>query len=541
MFILGVAVLFCYLNNVTLFAACMALNEKRVGENRHFVTCRKTKSKEKLKEDGKSAGYVFCCGGTPPTSRDESESLLDKFPRWLLPKIVLKTPLKIIILVIFAGYLAAAIYGCVNIKEGLEFKQLVSEDSYFYRYTTWRDDYFKKQITITFVIDSTYTYSDPAVQAKVAGLLSSAKSDSFFVDNYELSWLASFKNSSYYDGSSEENFISALRVFFNDEDFQSFENDVVIDGTNSKITASRVYVYTEHLKDTQTEGKLMLRSREIASASSLNCFAFSFWFIYYEQYIAVLPQSIQSVGIALVAVFVVTCFFMPHPLLIIYVTIAVLMIMVGVFGFLYYVDVALSAITMIHLIMSIGFSVDFAAHICHGFMTAQGETRHARVRQAIDTTGAPIFHGFVSSTLALVVLAFANSYIFRTFAKVMALVLIFGITHALLLLTVILSWLGPAKLNLVEEVPKTGRDSKSEPTELNANGIIANGYAVPLSGVSDGILKYPKKGNLFSEIERSPTSLSSHRTEQNHEETKYDIYIAGKGFIDSSFRGRNDR
>ncbi|KAH3806515.1 hypothetical protein DPMN_134838 [Dreissena polymorpha] len=119
------------------------------------------------------------------------------------------------------------------------------------------------------------------------------------------------------------------------------------------------------------------------------------------------------------------------------------MIMAGVFGFLLYLNVALSSITMIELIMSIGFSIDFTAHICHGFMTSRCETRDAKVRDAIDKTGAPIFHGAVSSVLGIIVLAAAKSYIFRTFAVVMGFVLFFGITHTLLLLPVVLSWIGP--------------------------------------------------------------------------------------------------
>ena len=414
---------------------------------------------------------MFCCGGTPPTSREESESFLDKFPRWLFPKIVLRTPLKIIIFVIFAGYLAAAIYGCVRFKQGLEFRQLVAEDSYYYKYATWTQDYFKRVTPVSFVIDSTYTYSDTTVQSQVETLLTNAKDDEYFNSEFEFSWLASFKSSPYYDGSSEASFITALKTFLSDPNYLIFDKDVIIDDVNDKIVASRVHVKSEDMADSQEEGRLMEHARDIASAASVNCFAYSFPFIYYEQYIAILPQSIQSVGIALAAIFIVTCLFMPHPLLIFYVVVAIFMIMIGVFGFLFYVDVALSAITMVHLIMSIGFSVDFAAHICHGFMTANAETRHDRVRQAIDTTGAPIFHGFVSSCLGILVLAFAKSYIFRTFAKVMALVLVFGITHALLLLTVILSWFGPAKLNLVRDSLKGKTDRPKSAEKINSSEV----------------------------------------------------------------------
>ena len=295
------------------------------------------------------------------------------------------------------------------------------------------------------------------------------------------------------------------------------------------------------MADSQAEGQLMERARDIASAASIDCFSYSFLFIYYEQYVAVLPQSIQSVGIALAAIFVVTCLFMPHPVLIFYVTVAVFMIMIGVFGFLFYVDVALSAITMINLIMSIGFSVDFAAHICHGFMTANGETRHDCVRQAIDTTGAPIFHGFVSSCIGILVLAFAKSYIFVTFAKVMALVLVFGITHALLLLTVILSWFGPTEHNLVRDSPKGKPDTqesadKFNSIESNTNALVANGFVTKMKYGDNDRASPPYPIDANGNKRRFINGVTNSK---RNKEVKNDIYIAGTGLLDSSMGGLN--
>ncbi|XP_045201236.2 patched domain-containing protein 3-like [Mercenaria mercenaria] len=475
----GVAVLFCYINNVTFFAACLAINEQRVEENRHFMTCRRIKSKEELRQEGKSKQYVVCCGGHAPKSRHEAESLVDRLPRWLIPKIVLKLPLKILIIFLFMGYLAAAIYGCVNLKQGLLFTQLVSDDSYFWKYSDWSEKYFKRQTAVSFVIPSTYDYSSTSTQTVVQNLISSAQSDTYFDSSWEVSWLKTYSASSYYDDSTESAFVTGLSTFVADQQYAMFENDVIIDSTNQKITASRVYVLSADLADSQEEGKMMLKSRDIASAAAIDCFAFSSAFVAFEQFVLILGQTLQSVGIALAAVFVVTCIFMPHPILILFVTIAVTMIMIGVFGYILYIDVALSAITMIHLIMSIGFSVDFTAHICHGYMISEGETRAVRVKQAIEKTGAPIFHGAVSSLLGVLILFGAKSYIFRTFASVMSFVLLFGIAHALLLLPVILSWIGPSRVIAVgEELSKDKTENvadnkmeEKQKQDLHSNGI----------------------------------------------------------------------
>ena len=148
-------------------------------------------------------------------------------------------------------------------------------------------------------------------------------------------------------------------------------------------------------------------------------------------------------GIGVAAVFLVTAFFMPHPILLLFVVITMAMIMVGIVGFMHFCNLTLSSVTMIHLIMSVGFSVDFTAHICHAFMVTKGTDRNERVAEAVTSSGGPIFNGAISSILGILMLAFAKSYMFRSFFKVMLLVVLFGASHALLFLPVILSLVGP--------------------------------------------------------------------------------------------------
>jgi multidrug efflux pump subunit AcrB len=73
----------------------------------------------------------------------------------------------------------------------------------------------------------------------------------------------------------------------------------------------------------------------------------------------------QTVGAAILAMFLVTCFFMPHPMIILLVTLSMVSILLGVFGFLKFWGLDISVVTMIELVISVGFSVDFSAHICH--------------------------------------------------------------------------------------------------------------------------------------------------------------------------------
>ena len=55
----------------------------------------------------------------------------------------------------------------------------------------------------------------------------------------------------------------------------------------------------------------------------------------------------------------VACIFLPEPTMVAVVMVQVAMIITGVFGFMGYWGLTLSPVTMICLIMAVGFSVDF--------------------------------------------------------------------------------------------------------------------------------------------------------------------------------------
>ena len=465
-----------------IFGAFIALNEKRVQEQKHWLTCRKIKTKEEAKSENHKTPYLLCCTGKPPKSRAEAESLLDKFPRWLLPKIVLVTPLKILICLIFIGYLAGAIYGCINLKQGLRFSELPSDTSYYYAYAATEENFLPRQTPVPFIITQHYNYSESLIQQTIESFMTKVKGEDLFEPDFEVNWLKTYISTPYYTNASEEAFIVGLEAFLNNSLFSSFKNDVVIDSSRTKIIASRFYGRSRDLEGSQEEGDLMLRSRELADDFELECFAFYPIFILFEQYVLVFPQTMLTVGIALIVVLVITCFFMPHPVLILFCTIAVALIMTGVFGYMYYIDVSLSAITMVQIIMGIGFSVDFTAHICHGYMASPGETRNIRVKGAIDKTGSPITHGAISSLLGIAFLGAAQSYIFRTFAAVVAFVLSFGWAHALLLLPVVLSWIGPGHFK-----SKKSSKTKKESSKKYEDSYYTGNVYLPKHNNSNGV------------------------------------------------------
>ncbi len=96
-------------------------------------------------------------------------------------------------------------------------------------------------------------------------------------------------------------------------------------------------------------------------------------------------------------------------------------------------DVHLDTISMIILVVCIGFSVDFSAHISYAFVSNKKPSANEKAVEALFKLGYPILQGAVSTIIGVVVLSASKNYIFRTFFKIMFLVIFFGLFHGLTL------------------------------------------------------------------------------------------------------------
>jgi len=92
--------------------------------------------------------------------------------------------------------------------------------------------------------------------------------------------------------------------------------------------------------------------------------------------------------------------------------------------------------------MSIGLMVDYLVHVLMRYYECEG-SRRERVKQTLETMGASIFVGGLSSLTGVFLLIFSTSEILNmVFIAVFGLVIL-GILHGLVFLPVILSLIGP--------------------------------------------------------------------------------------------------
>ena len=91
---------------------------------------------------------------------------------------------------------------------------------------------------------------------------------------------------------------------------------------------------------------------------------------------------------------VVTMVFIPNRMSVLWIIFTIISVEIGVIGFMSLWDVNLDVISMIVLIMGIGFSVDFSAHITYHYLSADEDLgQEERLAQCLFALGPPIVQG----------------------------------------------------------------------------------------------------------------------------------------------------
>jgi len=491
-------------------------------QNRHAITCCVVMPKSQA--GPRNWLYrVFCSGGInqedPWNPKDNKENGMMVFFRDRVGTWLNKPSSKALVLTIFLIYVCFAAWGVTNLKEGLQKRRLSRFDSYSVDFYDAEDKYFKTYpFRINVVVSGELDFSSKEVQDDMEKLVQAMENTTYIDPLYTESWLRGLLDyvarwGDYEDAnldiSDEQNIIKTLQevYFFDtpyvlDVDFQPKNCSADQDCTGKQsIVGSRFILQGYNIRDANDEAQVVRDLRKICADSKYDISVFHPYFIYFDQFLIVLPTTIQCVLIAALVMMVVSLIFIPNPICSLWVAFSIISIELGVLGFMTMWGVNLDSISMINLIMCIGFSVDFSAHISYHYLATEGPPDE-KVKNSLYGLGLPIVQGAISTILGVIGLMIAPSYIFITFFKMVFLVILLGAIHGLFLLPVLLSLFGPGSFSKHEKkelkTPASSYLSDTLPSKDKRKGHM---FDFPESG-----LRIPRPATTISLSTATPTT-----------------------------------
>ena len=116
--------------------------------------------------------------------------------------------------------------------------------------------------------------------------------------------------------------------------------------------------------------------------------------------------------------------------------------------------------------MSIGLIVDYVIHVVLRFVETSGDSRTQKASKTLETIGASVLIGGISTLVGVLPLAFSTSEIFWTTFIVFFGLVILGLMHGLILLPVLLSMCGPIESIYEDKIIMDGDKSGSTEREI---------------------------------------------------------------------------
>lgn len=480
---------------VTMFVSVLALNQRRVESLRAdcfpCITVRKASS----------GGY----GGQYSDGNEEGP--LQRFIRKTYAPTLLNKKVKVAVITVFVTLFAAGIALMPGVELGLDQRYAVPSNSYLVQYFNDLYDYFGTGPPVYFVTQG-LNATARTHQQQICGAFStcddysleyilaqeSKRPEVSYIGETTASWIDDFfywlspttnccqdsstGNACFDDRSPPWNitlsgmpegteFLHYARQWINSPTTAecpnggqaAYSNALVLDLNQTTITASHFRTSHTPLRSQHDFIASYAAARRIADSISekhnIDVFPYSKFYIFFDQYASIVRLTATLLASALAIIFLLTSLLLGSLFTGLIISITVIMILTSILATMSLFSISLNAISLVNLVICVGISVEFCAHIARAFMFPSkpllekvprnkhfaSRGRDARVWTALVNVAGSVVSGItVTKLLGVTVLAFTRSKIFEIYYfRIWLALVLMAAAHALVFLPVALS------------------------------------------------------------------------------------------------------
>merc|ERR1711915_106001 len=143
---------------------------------------------------------------------------------------------------------------------------------------------------------------------------------------------------------------------------------LVADGNIKSVKSNNMMAFHSILKTSRDYYMALARARELTDSvmefvnngtdpsQHVNIFPYSVFYVFYEQYLTMWRDTLQSLAISLAAIFLVTFVLMGFDLVSSFINLLIIILILG--GLMYWWHITRNAVSLVNLVMAVGISVE---------------------------------------------------------------------------------------------------------------------------------------------------------------------------------------
>ena len=388
------------------------------------------------------------------------------------------------VITLFAGLVAVAGYGASTVSMGLDIQEAVPHGSYLVGFYDALFELFPDTGPLVYVVTGAVDYASIETQARMEKLSRDFYDDPF-VGAPPLDWYNDLRIWSGLLGGKFSELVcegahGICRIPDDDRFYEWLQQflgtgcDYTVgepcgrvhranilfdahDPTNRTILGTRIMSQYNGMTSATDFVGGMQSVRRVAANANLESYAYSSYYIFFEQYLVSLPEAVRNLLLAGLACYAICLGFFHlqggssvaesaglSALVLLCLAIIVILVVGGMAAW----NIKLNALSIVNLVMCFGLGVDFCVHLARAFAanhrgcratSGEEEINGERVIQALEDVGGAILSGGLSTFFGIVVLFFAKYPVFEIYyARMYVLIIASGLLSGLLLLPALL-------------------------------------------------------------------------------------------------------